>query len=129
MCNFNLFIDQKFGEFHHQTKHSFEVDNGKLSNEFGKDVARPIGEDSGHTNSDANYASSHSQQVHDVAHNHQILREQWAAIRIQTAFRGFLVIFHIKFGLKLSENELSPLKMLLQIFFLLFQCGFRIVLL
>lgn len=107
MCNFNLCIDQKVGKFHHHAKHFFEVDNGKLSNEFGKDVARPIGEDSSQTNPDPYYASSHSQQVHDVAHDHQILREQWDAIRIQTAFRGFLVIFHIKFRLNyLNRTEI-----------------------
>ena len=34
---------------------------------------------------------SSSLEVHDVALSRQNAREEWAAIRIQTAFRGFLV--------------------------------------
>ncbi|KAG5007530.1 hypothetical protein AAZX31_09G160000 [Glycine max] len=79
----------KASKLHHQGKPAVEFDNGNLPNEFDNDATQPIGDDSGHTNIDAHYSPSTSQQAHDVAHNHQ-MREEWAAIRIQTAFRGFL---------------------------------------
>ncbi|TKY44794.1 IQ-DOMAIN 1 [Spatholobus suberectus] len=81
--------DENVSKFRHQRKHAVEFDDGKLPNEFDNDATRPIGDDNGHTNIDAHYSPSTSQQAHDAAHNHQ-MREEWAAIRIQTAFRGFL---------------------------------------
>jgi len=50
----------------------------------------PIGDDNVHANLDAH--SSSSQQAPDAAHDQQ-MRVEWAAIHIQTAFRGFLVNF------------------------------------
>ncbi|RDX93690.1 Protein IQ-DOMAIN 1, partial [Mucuna pruriens] len=79
----------KVSKFHHQKKHAVEFDDGKLPNEIDNDATRPIGDDNGHTNIDAHYSPSTSQQALDTVHNHQ-MREEWAAIRIQTAFRGFL---------------------------------------
>lgn len=52
----------------------------------------PIGDDNVHANLDAHYSSSSPQQAPDAAHDQQ-MREEWAAIHIQTAFRGFLVNF------------------------------------
>lgn len=80
-------------KFRHRRKNSVEIDNGKLQNEFDNDGAAPIG-DVDHANPQSNleahYSPSTSQQVQDPAHNHQITSEEWAAICIQTAFRGFL---------------------------------------
>lgn len=80
----------KVGKSRHQRKHSIEFDNGKLQNELDDDVTLPIRDDNDRSNSDVHYSPSTSQQALDTAHNHQIMREEWAAIRIQTAFRGFL---------------------------------------
>ncbi|KAL2331871.1 hypothetical protein Fmac_019452 [Flemingia macrophylla] len=81
----------KVGKFHHQRRHVGvdELDNGKHPNELENDASPPIGDDNGHANLDAHDSSSSSQQAHDAAHNQQ-QREEWAAICIQTAFRGFL---------------------------------------
>ncbi|RDX81227.1 Protein IQ-DOMAIN 1, partial [Mucuna pruriens] len=81
--------EKEVGEFHHQRKHAVEFDNGKLPNELDNDATPPIGSDNGHANLDAHYSCSSSQQACDAAHNQQT-RKEWAAIHIQTAFRGFL---------------------------------------
>ncbi|CAI8616185.1 unnamed protein product [Vicia faba] len=85
--------DGNASKFRHRRKHSIEIDSSKLQNEFGDDGATPIG-DADHANTqsnlDAHYSPSTSQQAPDVAHNPQITSEEWAAICIQTAFRGFL---------------------------------------
>ncbi|KAL2344108.1 hypothetical protein Fmac_005393 [Flemingia macrophylla] len=80
---------KKVSKFHDQRKDAVEFDDGKLPNEFDSDAIQPIGENIGHSNSDAHYSPSTSQQAHGADHNHQ-MREECAAIRIQTAFRGFL---------------------------------------
>ncbi|CAL5211673.1 unnamed protein product [Lathyrus oleraceus] len=85
--------DGNASKFRHRRKHSIEINSSKLQNEFGDDGATPIG-DAGlanpQSNLDAHYSPSTSQQAPDVAHSHQITNEEWAAICIQTAFRGFL---------------------------------------
>lgn len=85
--------DGNASKFRHRRKNSVEIDNGKLQNEFDNDGAAPIG-DADHANPQSNleahYSPSTSQQVQDPAHTHQITSEEWAAICIQTAFRGFL---------------------------------------
>lgn len=95
---FDIFNNQQASKFRHRRKNSVEIDNGKLQNEFDNDGAAPIG-DADHANPQSNleahYSPSTSQQVQDPAHNHQITSEEWAAICIQTAFRGFLVIYHV----------------------------------
>ncbi|XP_027346138.1 protein IQ-DOMAIN 1 isoform X2 [Abrus precatorius] len=80
----------KFGKFRHRRKHSIEIDKSKLQNEFSNNGTPPIGDADPPSNLDAHYSPSTSQQAQDAAHNHQIMREEWAATRIQTAFRGFL---------------------------------------
>ncbi|XP_057455882.1 protein IQ-DOMAIN 5 isoform X2 [Lotus japonicus] len=81
------------GKSRHRRKHSIEIDNSKLQKELGSDGTLPIG-DADHANSqsnlDAHYLPSTSQQTQDAAYNHQVMREEWAATYIQTAFRGFL---------------------------------------
>ncbi|KAG4961119.1 hypothetical protein JHK87_037752 [Glycine soja] len=69
-------------------RHDVEFNNGKLPNELDNDATTPVEDVNGHANLDAHYSSS-SSQAHDAAHNQQ-MREEWAAIHIQTAFRGFL---------------------------------------
>ncbi|MCI01701.1 protein IQ-domain 1-like, partial [Trifolium medium] len=87
----NFFL--KDSKSRHRRKHSIEIDNSKLQNELDDVEATPIG-DADHaipqSNLDAHYSPSTSQQAQDTGHNHQISREEWAAICIQTAFRGFL---------------------------------------
>ncbi|KAG6789132.1 hypothetical protein POTOM_005222 [Populus tomentosa] len=79
-------------KFRHRRKHSVEFDGDKFEEEFDNhDNVATVG----HTNvvvsvPDASESPSASLQVQDVAHNQQVLREEWAATRIQTAFRGFL---------------------------------------
>ncbi|MED6164941.1 hypothetical protein PIB30_094984 [Stylosanthes scabra] len=87
----------KVGKSRHQRKHSIQFDNGKLQNDLDDDVTLAIRDDNDCSNPDAHYSPSASQQALDTAHNHQTMREEWAAmreewaaIRIQTAFRGFL---------------------------------------
>ena len=93
--NFELFNVQKVGKFRHQRKHSIEIDNNEHQNEFDNDGTQPIEVADAHSNLDTHHSPSTSQQAEDAAPNHQIMREEWAAICIQTAFRGFLVIHHI----------------------------------
>ncbi|XP_020238403.1 protein IQ-DOMAIN 1 isoform X2 [Cajanus cajan] len=77
------------GKFHHQRRHVVELDNGKHPTELENDATPPIGDDNGHANLDTHDSSCSSQQAHDASDNQQ-MREEWAAICIQTAFRGFL---------------------------------------
>ncbi|XP_017425673.1 protein IQ-DOMAIN 5 isoform X2 [Vigna umbellata] len=81
--------DGNVGKLHHQRRQVVEFDNGKLPNELDCEATPPIGDDNVHANLDANYSSSASQQAPDAVHDQQ-MREEWAAIHIQTAFRGFL---------------------------------------
>ncbi|KAJ6691603.1 IQ-DOMAIN 5-RELATED [Salix purpurea] len=77
-------------KFRHRRKHSVEFDADKIQEEF---------HNHNHNDGDANIRSVpdafespfDSLQVQDIAHNQQVLREEMAATRIQTAFRGFLV--------------------------------------
>ncbi|XP_050223953.1 protein IQ-DOMAIN 5 isoform X2 [Mercurialis annua] len=71
-------------------KHSVEFDADKLQEEFHGNVANPVGDATANSVSEASESFSASLQVQDVAHNQQICREELAATRIQTAFRGFL---------------------------------------
>lgn len=53
--------------------------------------APPVGDASTQIIPDAADSPSASVQVHDTTQSQQNVKEEWAAIRIQTAFRGFLV--------------------------------------
>ncbi|XP_045831777.1 protein IQ-DOMAIN 5 isoform X1 [Trifolium pratense] len=85
--------NQKDSKSRHRRKHSIEIDNSKLQKELDDVEATPIG-DADHatpqSNLDTHYSPSTSQEAQYTGHNHQISREEWAAICIQTAFRGFL---------------------------------------
>lgn len=84
-------------KFRQRRKHSVDFDADKLQEEFKDNVAEPVG-DANHSVLDASESPSASLQVQDVAHNQKALREEWAATRIQTAFRGFLVFFLVSFN-------------------------------
>ncbi|KAJ4710422.1 protein IQ-DOMAIN 1-like [Melia azedarach] len=76
--------------FRHRRKSSVEIDADKLHDELDQ-KATPLVEDANvDVVADAAGSPSSSLQVQNAAHNQQILREEWAATRIQTAFRGFL---------------------------------------
>lgn len=90
-CNVVFFNDQRTGKIRHRRKQSIDIDNEKLENEFNHD-ATPFGDANIHSVTDVQHSPSTSRQVQDATYSHQIVREEWAATRIQTAFRGFLVI-------------------------------------
>ncbi|KAG8371115.1 hypothetical protein BUALT_Bualt13G0053200 [Buddleja alternifolia] len=81
------------GKIWHRRKHSVEIDNSVLENELNQNVVTAI-EEAKDANlqsiSDSASSPSTSIQVQNGVHFRQNMREEWAAIRIQTAFRGFL---------------------------------------
>ncbi|KAJ9189324.1 hypothetical protein P3X46_000634 [Hevea brasiliensis] len=77
-------------KFRPRRKHSIEIDADKLQEEFNDNAAAPVGDANILSVPDASESPSASFQVQDVPQNQQVLREEWAATRIQTAFRGFL---------------------------------------
>ncbi|KAF3439476.1 hypothetical protein FNV43_RR17754 [Rhamnella rubrinervis] len=76
-------------KFRHRRKHSIEIDSDKLQYDFDPNAAPPVGDASTQKPDDAESPPG-SLQVHDTTQNEQNMREEWASIRIQTAFRGFL---------------------------------------
>lgn len=83
------------GKTRHRRKHSVEIDNGVLENEFNKSVVAAIDETKDakyHPVSDSASSPSISLQVQNASQFQHNAKEEWAAIRIQTAFKGFLVI-------------------------------------
>ncbi|CAI9781382.1 unnamed protein product [Fraxinus pennsylvanica] len=78
------------GKLQHKRTHSVEIDTNILQGELNQNVATSA--------EDANYQSDSksascpptSLQVQYAAPVQQKMREEWASIRIQTAFRGFL---------------------------------------
>lgn len=81
------------GKSRHRRKHSVEIDNSVLENEFNQNVVTTIDETKGanfQSVSDSASSPSTSLQVQNGAKNQQYMREERAVIRIQTAFRRFL---------------------------------------
>ncbi|CAK9184662.1 unnamed protein product [Ilex paraguariensis] len=78
------------GKFWHRRKHSVEIDTNILEDELNHNTAKPIDETSIYSIPVVSGSPSSSVQVQDAAQSEQNMREEWAAIRIQTAFRGFL---------------------------------------
>ncbi|XP_030960777.1 protein IQ-DOMAIN 1 isoform X1 [Quercus lobata] len=79
----------------HRRKHSVEIDTDKLQYEFDHVAAPPVVDSNTQSNPDVAGSHSGSPQAQDAqaqvaAHNEQSVKEEWAATRIQTAFRGFL---------------------------------------
>ncbi|KAK9280339.1 hypothetical protein L1049_014027 [Liquidambar formosana] len=77
-------------KFRHRRKHSVEIDSDILQDESNHNAAPPVGVGDIHSIPDAAGSPSSSFQVQDAAQIQQNMREEWAAMRIQTAFRGFL---------------------------------------
>ncbi|KAG6762042.1 hypothetical protein POTOM_032527 [Populus tomentosa] len=95
----------------HRRKHSVEFDADKIQEEFHN-------HNHNHNDGDANIRSIpdtsespfDSLQVQDIAHNQQVMKEELAATRIQTAFRGFLGVGALEFShvpMKLSQVSSS----------------------
>lgn len=80
------------GKFWHRRKHSVEFDADLLQEELNQDAARPVEDADVPSFSEAACTPSSSVQVQDAGQIQQ-QREEWAATRIQTTFRGFLVRF------------------------------------
>ncbi|KAL2485552.1 IQ-domain 5 [Abeliophyllum distichum] len=77
------------GKIWHRRKHSVEIDTNILQDEFNQDVA--TSEDANFQQvSDSTSSPSASLQVQNAAQVQQKVIGEWAAVRIQTAFRGFL---------------------------------------
>ncbi|XP_062082445.1 protein IQ-DOMAIN 5 isoform X2 [Humulus lupulus] len=74
----------------HRRKHSVEFDCDKLQCDSNPNAAPAVKDSSTQINPDAAGSPSSSLPVHDTAQSQLNVREEWAAIRIQTAFRGFL---------------------------------------
>ncbi|GFZ17723.1 hypothetical protein Acr_26g0009930 [Actinidia rufa] len=78
--------EKRTGKFRHRRKHSVDIDAGKLQDDFNHDPAPPVVDAKILSIPDGAGSPSSSVQV-QFQHN---MREEWASIRIQTAFRGFL---------------------------------------
>ncbi|PPS15721.1 hypothetical protein GOBAR_AA04856 [Gossypium barbadense] len=76
-------------KFRHRRKHSIEFYTDKLLEELDQNAASPARDANTHAIADAAGFPSGSLEVRDVALN-ELVMEEWAATRIQTAFRGFL---------------------------------------
>ncbi|CAA2956981.1 IQ-DOMAIN 1-like [Olea europaea subsp. europaea] len=74
----------------HRRKHSVEIDANILQDEFNQDAVTSVEYPNFQQVSDSTSSPSASLQVQNAAQVQQEMREEWAAIRIQTAFRGFL---------------------------------------
>lgn len=79
-------------KFRHRRKHAVEIDTDKFQEEFNHNDTAPVDDANIQSALDTSESPSASFQVQDTSHNQQTLREEWAATRIQTAFRGFLVL-------------------------------------
>ncbi|XP_031267093.1 protein IQ-DOMAIN 1-like isoform X2 [Pistacia vera] len=77
-------------KFRHRRKHSVEIDTDKLQDEFDQNAAPLVGDANINVIAETVGSPSYSLQVQNIVHDQQNLREEWAATRIQTAFRGFL---------------------------------------
>ncbi|OWM69051.1 protein IQ-DOMAIN 1 [Punica granatum] len=72
-------------KFRYWRKHSVEIENN-FAAEFDCNAAAHVEE----VNTSFAVGTPSSFQVQEASHSQQTLREEWAATRIQTAFRGFL---------------------------------------
>ncbi|MCD9637743.1 hypothetical protein HAX54_021181 [Datura stramonium] len=82
------------GKFWHRRKHSVEIDSNLLQKELTYDdtVAGSVEDISSTSVPVASNSPSSSHQLDHAPQAKQSMREEMAAIRIQTAFRGFLVL-------------------------------------
>ncbi|XP_052185495.1 protein IQ-DOMAIN 5 [Diospyros lotus] len=82
--------ENRIEKVRHRRKHSVEINTDVLQEEFNQNAAPPVVDADNHSVVDAADSPSSSLQVQDSAQVQQNTREEWAATRIQTAFRGFL---------------------------------------
>ncbi|XP_051120637.1 protein IQ-DOMAIN 5 [Andrographis paniculata] len=77
------------GKIWHRRKHSVEIDNSVLGNELNQSIVTSTENKDAifQSASDSTSSPSTSLPVQNAEHYR---REEWAAVRIQTAFRGFL---------------------------------------
>ncbi|KAI8573405.1 hypothetical protein RHMOL_Rhmol01G0274900 [Rhododendron molle] len=73
-----------------QRKHPVEIGADILRDEFNQNATPQFVDASIRLDADASGSPSISLQVQDAAHVQQNMSEEWAATRIQAAFRGFL---------------------------------------
>lgn len=78
------------GKFRHRRKQSVEIEHDIFKHEFDQHAARSVEDANIRSITDVSDSPSTSLQVRDSSQMEQSMREEWAAIRIQTAFRGFL---------------------------------------
>lgn len=75
------------GKFRHRRKNSIEINGDIFQNKFNQNPT-----EDGQSNAGPGSPST-SLQIQDSAKTKLQTREEWAAIRIQTAFRGILVLY------------------------------------
>lgn len=80
------------GKIWHRRKYSVEIDANILQDESNQDAVTSVEDSNFQQVSDSTSSPAASVQVQNAAQVQQKMREEWAAIRIQTAFRGFLVL-------------------------------------
>lgn len=83
---------QRTGKFRHRKKLSVDFDADKLQDEFIPNAAPPLLHGNIHSFAEAASSPSSPCLGQDAAQVQPNMREDWAATRIQTAFRGFLVL-------------------------------------
>lgn len=83
--SFHHFIQKSRSKFWHRRKHSVEFESDKVGAEF--DHSSTVHIEKGNLPVTVDTQS----RLQDRIHDQETLREEWAATRIQTAFRGFLV--------------------------------------
>ncbi|KAF4353317.1 hypothetical protein G4B88_015271 [Cannabis sativa] len=74
----------------HRRKNSVEFDCDKLQCDTNPNAAPAVKDSSTQMKPDTAASPSSSLPVHETAQSQMNVREEWAAVRIQTAFRGFL---------------------------------------
>ncbi|XP_022731988.1 protein IQ-DOMAIN 1-like [Durio zibethinus] len=75
--------------FRHQRKQSVEFDTSKLQEDLDQNAASPAEDATTHATAGTAGSPLDALEVHDAPLNEHA-REEWAATRVQTAFRGFL---------------------------------------
>ncbi|KAF7121020.1 hypothetical protein RHSIM_Rhsim13G0197400 [Rhododendron simsii] len=86
----SLIAKTRTGKFRHRKKLSVDFDADKLQDEFIPNAAPPLLHGNIHSFAEAASSPSSPCLGQDAAQVQPNMREDWAATRIQTAFRGFL---------------------------------------
>ncbi|KAM7497002.1 hypothetical protein LguiA_021416 [Lonicera macranthoides] len=98
------------GKYWHRRKNSVEINTDILQHEFTHNDAIPVEDTNIHPNPNAAGSPSTSLLIRDASQVEHKTTEEWAATRIQTAFRGFLgskiVVLDVPQVLRLESNDL-----------------------